>query len=398
MTENILKQSNGFLKSLLDEYRSDPVTEDNGVQMIIASVKLLKQSRDNLQIEYEKQKAYGEELQRQLGATVTQFQTCSNSEVPILKQKLSDLQAQFDAISEEMKVTSSLVGPLQEIVTNSHNDLKKCIDREQQILATLTSKDEIATTAAAIVQKPVYEVLSPEEKYQTVRPTQEEKYETIRPGQFAEATESDFEDPFADAIEDETLVTEIPDEVHPSTDAVIHHVISDVPLKDVTAAQLREMNPFTLHGYAEKNGVPEVEEIEDLAELRDEIWRYKQSLVLNDQSIEQIAGWNREKLVEIVADVNGIFRSKPVQEASDEMLRDAAIDDKRRDGWYTSLVDSDPVLLEKLERATSRQLVKWIKQYEPKFTVDDIKEEDLEFALFWKAMDIAVNQPRITRL
>jgi hypothetical protein len=396
MTENILKQSNGYLRSLLDEYRSDPVTEENGVEMIIASVELLKKSRADLQIQYERQKAYGEELQRQLGATVTQFQNCSNSEVPTLKQKLSDLQAQFDAISTEMNVTASLVIPLQQIVAKGHDDLKKCIDREQQILATLTSKNEIAATAVALVQKPVYEVLSPiqpEDKYQTIRPiSDEEKYQTVR----AAPTAEPIEDPFVDASE--ALVTEIPDEVHESTDGIIHHVISDIPLRDVTAAQLREMNPFTLHGYAEKNNIPDVEEIEDLVELRNEIWRYKQSLVLSNQSVEQIATWNREKLVETLADVNGMFRSRPVQEISDEVLRSAAIDDKRRDEWYSSLEESDPVLLAKLERATSRQLVKWIKQYEPTFTVDDIKEEDLDFALFWKAIDIAVNRPRITRL
>lgn len=353
MSESILKQSNTILQSLLDEYKSDPVTDEDGVQKIIDSVERLKKSRDKMEYEYEQEKSRGEELQKKLGATLNDFQKCSTSEVPVLKQKLGDLQIQFDAIIKEMAVTTAIVGPLQEVIQKGHNDLHKCIAREKEIVAALTSPQEIDATAAAMSKSTT-------------------------------ASASD-EDTFVDA-EDKTANSIQPE------DGVIHHVISDIPVELVTAAELRAMNPFTLQGYAKKNGISS--SVQDLTELRNEIWSHRQSSMLGTQA--EIAKWDRTTLLQAAGDLYGKFRGQPVEDVDVEVLRKTLIDERKRIDWYDVLQNKDPVLLAKLEKATNRQLVKWIKQYEPTFTlVHGVSDEHTEFILFWKAVDIAVNQPRL---
>ncbi|RYE21040.1 MAG: hypothetical protein EOP45_10150 [Sphingobacteriaceae bacterium] len=138
MSELKLKQSNALLQALLDDFKKDPITKDNSIQMIISSIKTLTDSKTNMQIEFEKQKLNARELQIRLGETYNQLQNCSSNQVPALKRSVTDLEEQLKAITNEMDVTNSLVVPLKDVVTKSHDDLQKCLIREKQVLASLT--------------------------------------------------------------------------------------------------------------------------------------------------------------------------------------------------------------------------------------------------------------------
>ncbi|RYE55382.1 MAG: hypothetical protein EOP48_10360 [Sphingobacteriales bacterium] len=156
-----LTESNALLQSLIDEFKTDPVDDGNEVPDIIAAVKTLVESRNILQMEYNEQKANGEALQKQLNTTYNELQKCSKDDMTKLKTQLADLQKEFDAIVVQLNVTNELVVPLNNLVTKSHDDLRKCIEREKQFWSALPSKEKIAATAEQMVGKPVYKVEIP---------------------------------------------------------------------------------------------------------------------------------------------------------------------------------------------------------------------------------------------
>lgn len=134
MSELKLKEINDVLQKYV---ANGTIVPNDNIEVILALVKTLTDQKANLKIEFEKQKANVHELQKKVRSSYNQLQSCSTEEVPALKKKVKALERQVNKITNEINVTKNLVIPLREVVAKSRDELRKCLAREKEVIASI---------------------------------------------------------------------------------------------------------------------------------------------------------------------------------------------------------------------------------------------------------------------
>lgn len=402
MSENLkqLTENNALLQGLLNEFRTDPITDDMTLADVLSAVKALVDSRDSMQLAYERQKASGEELQKRLGTTYNDLQKCSSDEVPLLKAQLAEMKSQFDAIVTELNVTNELVAPLNVLVTKSRNDLKRCVDREHQYLtltAELSKKGSIPAQQQPQVTTPISPISIPSADQKgaeitgLVTPTSNVEEEWKRPEEdFYDVTEAVNEEEgspfnFAD-VREAVDEAEMQTPQKPAFDDILK-----ASIVDLTARQLLMMDSAQLYAYAKAKNITEATQFSDEETLRNEVWGHKQKAIIGDIFLgeEEIAQWDRDMLESVVGDMYGDYNGKPIESYTDDSLRKTATQLKKRVDAYRELERINPSLLSKLHSGSNTQLLNYIRAAVPYFNLNGVDQEQDHHTLFWKAVEVA---------